>query len=341
MIAIHNSEFGFHPRWINYCKHKGVPFKLVNCYSNSLISDLKDCRALMWHFNQSNHKDNLIAKQILFALEHTGFIVFPDFKTSWHFDDKVAQKYLLENIGAPLVNSYVFFDKREAQNWVSKSTFPKVFKLRGGAGSQNVQLIDSKSHATKIIQKAFGKGFSKYDSWGSLKERFYKYRRGKIPFFEVLKGLARLFYSPPYARLGSNEVGYVYFQDYIPKNDSDIRIIVIGNKAFGLKRFVRENDFRASGSGQFAFEKELFDTRCIKLAFDLSLQLQLQVGVYDFIFDISNTPLLVELSYGYAHEAYDGCPGFWDKQLVWHEGKTIKENWMVDLINDKINNKIN
>jgi hypothetical protein len=332
MIAIHNSTFGFHPRWIAYCEKKNIPYKLVNCYANDLIEQLKDCKSLMWHFNQGSHRDNIIAKQILFALEHTGFKVFPDFRTAWHFDDKVAQKYLFEAIGTDLIPSYVFFEKQEAIKWADHTAFPKVFKLRGGAGSQNVSLVRTKSDCFKLINKAFGKGFPKYDAWGSLKERIYKFRHGNMPFYEVIKGFVRLFHAPSYARLGANEVGYVYFQDFIPNNDSDIRIIVIGEKAFGLKRFVREGDFRASGSGNFAFEKELFDPRCIKIAFEVYKSLNLQVGVYDFVFDEANNPLIVELSYGYAPDVYDQCPGYWDENLVWYEGKTIKEEWMVDLM---------
>jgi hypothetical protein len=332
MLAIHNSNFGFHPRWIAYCDKQNISYKLVDCYANELVEQLQGCTALMWHFNQGSHKDNIIAKQILFALEHTGFKVFPDFRSAWHFDDKVAQKYLFERIGAPLVPSYVFFKKLEALEWAAKTDYPKVFKLRGGAGSQNVRLIGTKRQALQIIHKAFGKGFPKYDAWGSLQERWNKFRKGKISFFEVIKGIIRLFYAPPYARLGANEVGYAYFQDFIPNNDSDIRIIVIDGKAFGLKRFVRHNDFRASGSGSFAFGRELFDERCLKISFEITESLNLQVGVFDFIFDLQNNPLIVEVSYGYAHKAYDKCPGYWDRDLNWYQGKTIKEEWMVDLI---------
>jgi hypothetical protein len=148
----------------------------------------------------------------------------------------------------------------------------------------------------------------------------------------VIKGVIRLFYAPSYARLGANEVGYVYFQDFIPNNYSDIRIIVIGGKAFGLKRYVRDNDFRASGSGSFAWDRELFDERCIRISFDLTKTLGLQVGAFDFVFDGNNNPLIVEVSYGFVSEVYDPCPGYWDKDLNWFEIKTIKEEWMVDLI---------
>lgn len=330
MIAIHKSDFGFHPRWIAYCEREQIPFKLVNCYTNDLIDQLQECKALMWHFNQGSFKDNIIAKQILFALEHTGFKVFPDFRTAWHFDDKVAQKYLFEAINAPLVPSYVFFSQKEAVDWAKQTDFPKVFKLRGGAGSQNVQLIQTQQQAIKLIHRAFGRGFAKYDAWGSLAERWRKFRLGSSPITEVLKGLIRLAYPPKYSRWGARERGYIYFQNFIPQNDSDTRIIVIGSKAFALKRYVRDGDFRASGSGKFAFDKELFDERCVELAFGVNKRLDIQVGVYDFIFDQANVPLIVEVSYGYSHEAYDECPGYWDQDLNWYGGKTIKEEWMVE-----------
>jgi glutathione synthase/RimK-type ligase-like ATP-grasp enzyme len=330
MIAIHNSQFGFHPRWVKYCQSNNIPFKIVDCHANDIIDQLKDCDALMWQFHHFNPKDNLIAKQILFALEQAGIKVFPDFRTSWHFDDKIGQKYLLEAIGAPLVPSHLFFDKASALNWVKLTTYPKVFKLRGGAGSVNVKLIKSEFEAKQIIRKAFGKGFPKYDSWGSLKERIYKYR--KVGINELLKGIARVFYKPEYARKSSNEVGYAYFQEFIPNNDSDIRIIVINGKAIGLKRYVRDNDFRASGSGNFAWARELFDVRCVEISFNISKKLKLQVGAFDFVFDENNNPLIVEVSYGFGSEVYDSCPGYWDDSLNWHEGLTTKEDWMVDLI---------
>jgi glutathione synthase/RimK-type ligase-like ATP-grasp enzyme len=341
MIAIHNSNKGFHPRWVDYCLRQAIPYKVVNCYENNIIEQLQDCNALMWHFHQGNHKDNIIAKQILFALEHTGFMTFPNFNTFWHFDDKVAQKYLFERINAPLVPSYVFFNKNDAVEWVQNTSFPKVFKLRGGAGSQNVRLINNTRQALDIVNKAFGKGFPKYDAWASLKDRIYKFQKGKNSLKEVIKGIVRLFYAPSYARLGANEVGYVYFQDFIPQNDSDIRIIIIDGKAFGLKRFVRDNDFRASGSGNFSYDKGLFSEETLKLAFDISLKLDLQVAVLDFIYEHDNNPLIVELSYGYSLEAYDSCPGYWDQSLTWHEGITIKEDWMVELVIKQISNNGN
>lgn len=339
-IAIHSAQSGFHPRWVAYCERQGIPYKRVDCYADDLVGQLKSCSALMWHFSHAHPKDILIARQILFALEHTGFSIFPDFRTAWHFDDKVAQKYLLERIGAPLVPSYVFFDKKEALEWVERTVFPKVFKLRGGAGSSNVRLANSASDARRFIHKAFGSGFPNYDAAANLRERWYHYRSGRTGLLEPVKGLFRFLRPPAYARAMGRERNYAYFQDFIPGNDSDTRIIVVDGKAFALKRFVRKNDFRASGSGSFAYGREEFDERCVNIAFEMTERLGAQSLAYDFVFNRQGEPLVVEISYGYSAAGYDSCPGYWNRQLQWVEGKFDHESWMVDLVMSTVSKAI-
>src|SRR5690554_2597052 len=207
-LAIHNSQTGFHPRWVAYCQENNIDYKFVDCYANDIIKQLQDCDALLWHFSQSNPKDIVVAQQILFALEHTGFKIFPDFNTASQFDDKLGQKYLLEKISAPMVPSYVFFDKMQALKWAEQTSFPKVFKLRGGAGSANVKLSKNKNDAKKLIKKSFGSGFSQYEGWSNLKERIRKYKDGKSNLKEVAKGVVRLAYPPYYSKVIGKERGY-------------------------------------------------------------------------------------------------------------------------------------
>lgn len=328
-IGIHHAKGFFSERWIAYCEGKGINYKLVNCYSPDIIVQLADCEALMWHFNHKGSKDSKFAKQLLFAVQTFGKKVFPDYNTSWHFDDKVAQKYLLESIGAPLAPSYVFYSKKEAQMWAAQTNYPKVFKLRNGAGSDNVQLVKSKAKAFRLIRKAFGRGFKQYEAWNNLKERFRKYRLGKTTIWNVVKGIIRLAYPTKYARLTGREKGYIYFQDFIPDNDYDIRVIVINNKAFAIKRMVRKNDFRASGSGSILYEKEHFDEETVRLAFEVSEKLKDQCMAYDFVY-LEGKPLIVEISYGFDMAGYDACAGYWDKEMNWYEGKFNPYGWMVE-----------
>jgi len=334
-IAIHNtkSDGFFANRWVDYCKKNNIEYKLVNAYDSDIIKQIEDCTAFMWHHSNYDYRDALFAKQLLYSLEQRGMKVFPNFKTTWHFDDKVGQKYLLEAIGAPLVPPYVFYAKKEALDWINKTDFPKVFKLRGGSGSSNVKLVKNNKQAKKLILKAFGKGFSQFDKINHLKLRYANYKGGKENFLAVIKGIIRLFIGTNYSKMYVKEKGYVYFQDFIPNNSFDIRIVVVGDKAFALKRLVRKGDFRASGGGNIIYDKNQIDERCVKIAFEVNEKIKSQSIAYDFVSDKGNNPLIVEISYGYAAHAYDKCEGYWDRDINWHEGEIFDFcGWMVEQV---------
>ncbi len=328
-IAIHSPGSSFNVRWIEYCQVNNIAYKMVNCYDNDIVAQLADCSCLLWHHHQGSPKDIVFAKPLLFALEQMGMKVFPNFNTGWHFDDKLGQKYLLEKAALPAVKTYAFYSKDEALNWVNKTDFPKVFKLRGGAGSTNVKLAKTKKSAIKLVKKAFNTGFSQYPAYDNLKERFRKYKMDKAGLKDLFKGIARFIVPPAYSKVSGKEIGYIYFQDFIPGNDHDIRVIVVGDKAFAIKRMTRENDFRASGSGNILYERELFDEATIQLSFDIARKLQTQCLALDYVFDKGN-PLVVEISYGFSMVGYDPCPGYWDSNLQWHEGKFNPYGWMIE-----------
>lgn len=330
MIAIHHSS-GFAERWVAYYEKNKIPYKLVNAYDSDIVSQVRDCDAFMWHFSHFNYKDMLIARQVLYSLQSSGLKVFPDFNTAWHFDDKVGQKYLLEAVAAPLVPSFVFYTKLEALQWINQTDFPKVFKLRGGAGASNVKLVNSKREAISIVKKAFGVGFKYYDPKVYLQDSFQKFKTRKSGIVDLVKSFIRLFRLPYFARMYSREKGYVYFQEFIPDNTFDIRIVVVGDKAFALKRMTRKGDFRASGSGNIIYRKEEIDERCVKIAFEVNEKLKAQSIAYDFVFDKENNPLIVEISFGYSAPAYDHCEGYWTADMKWHAGENFDFcGWMVE-----------
>ena len=333
-IAIHNRPGSFSDYWVNYCQKYGIEYKLVNAYDNDIVEQVKGYDVFMWHHHQSNYKDCLFSKQLLYSFQVSGIKVFPDFNTGWHFDDKVGQKYLLESIGAPLVPSYVFYTKEDALKWIEIATFPKVFKLRGGAGSHNVMLIRSKAEAVKFIKQAFGKGFLQTNLSHLVSDDWRKYMIGKVSLFYIIKDVLAFYLKPnSFCKMYNKEKGYVYFQEFIPDNTFDIRICVVDRKAFAIKRKVRENDFRASGSGNIVYSKEEIDVRCVKIAFDVSERLHLQCVGMDFVFDDQNNPLIVELSYGFATKGYFDCEGYWTMDMQWHEGSNFDFcGWMVESV---------
>jgi len=162
----------------------------------------------------------------------------------------------------------------------------------------------------------------------------------KLTFWTLLRELAGYLLEPGLKRsragkraiftFQGREKGYIYFQDFIPGNDHDIRVIVIGNKAFAIKRLVRKNDFRASGSGYLQFDKNLFSKELIQTAFNITGRIRVECIAMDFIF-LKNKPHLVEISYGFpTRDFIEGCEGYWDSNLNWHEDKFDPYGWIVD-----------
>lgn len=334
-LAIHHSVDGFSERWIQYCIENNIPFKIVNCYQNNIVEQLKECDGLLWHWAHTDYKAMLFAKQFSLALEKLGVKTFPDVNSGWHFDDKVGQKYLLEAMKCPLVKSYVFYSKKEAIKWLEKAQFPKVFKLRGGAGSINVRLVQKKSEARNLIIKAFGKGFLHVNRAKRLKDRFYNWRKQKNwkTIKGVFSGFVRMIFPTEIERFSGKEKGYIYFQDFIPNNEFDTRLVVIGNRCFGARRFCRKGDFRASGSGISDFAPLLINTNSVRVAFQIADKLNLQSVAFDFVLD-KEEPKIVEISYCFPMEVADLCPGFWDKNLEWHTEKINAPYFMIeDFIN--------
>jgi len=339
-IAIHSRIGSFSEIWISYCEENRIPYKIVNCYDSDIISQLTDCDGLMWHWDLNDYKAALFVRQLTHSVEKIGKKVFPDIKTSWHYEDKVGQKYLMESINAPMVKTYVFYSKADALKWLDKTTFPKVFKLRNGAGSSNVQLVKSKKKAKKLVNKAFGKGFPSISPFRRFKERLYILNRDRDfrGLMLLIGGLVRFFIPTNVEKYSSSENGYIYFQDFLSNNDFDTRLVVVGNKCFGMIRYCRKGDFRASGSGLKDYNHELIDTDCVDIAFDISQKLKTQSAAFDFIKQDGKFKV-IEISYTFVTENF---PGYWDTNLVWHEGEICPQISMIeDFINSLNKNPLN
>lgn len=330
MIAIHSKSGPFASEWLVYCQVNNIPFKEVDCFAPDIIQQLVGCDVLLWHWLHNDFRAQLFARQLTLAVEETGVTVFPGTPTAWHYDDKVGQKYLLEAVGAPFIPTHIFYDQKSALSWVDTTSFPKVWKLRGGAGSQNVQLVTSRGKAKEIVKKSFSIGW-KNSRFHQLKERLWHLRRDKTfgTFFNLLRGVARAIRPHQSNAQAPLQKSYVYFQDFVPDNDCDIRVVVIGERAFAVKRMVRDGDFRASGSGFILYDREEFPEECIRIAFDVTDRLKSQCCAFDFV-NLSGQWLIVEISYSFSSKAYKPCPGYWDRSLAWHAEPVTPERFILE-----------
>ncbi|MEE4538014.1 MAG: hypothetical protein V2J51_05935 [Erythrobacter sp.] len=330
MIAIHVKTGAFAEGWAQYCEKHGVPFRRVDCFASDIVSQLQGCRALLWHWQHHDYRAALFARQLIASLESKGMLVFPGTSTCWHYDDKVGQKYLLEAVGAPLVRSHVFYEAASAMRWLDSAEFPIVWKLRGGAGSQNVRLVQSRQEAVSIVRKSFGRGWQAVRTH-ALQERVREFRDnpGLITFTNIGRGVVRAVIPHEKDRNRERDRNYVYFQDFVPNNDFDVRTIVIGDRAFGIKRMVRPGDFRASGSGAIIHRPDAIPEECIRISFDVTESIGSQCCAFDFVRSGKEWKI-IEISYAFALPGYADCPGYWDRQLSWHAGAFHPERFMIE-----------
>jgi glutathione synthase/RimK-type ligase-like ATP-grasp enzyme len=327
-IGIHYSSNSYGAGCIEYMKSNNLDYKVVNAYDSDIVEQLSDCDIFFWHHHHLNPKDILFAKSLLFSLEQSGKKVYPDYRSTWHFDDKVAQKYLLEALELPLINSHVFYTKKEALKWINNQSFPMVHKLKGGASSHNVSLVKNKVEARNKIRRAFGRGFRATNPRSVLLDDVNKLRTGNGSFVAIIKSLLHFVIPYNIEKSKGRDRGYAYFQDFIPNCNHDIRVQFIGDICYAMKRSIRENDFRASGANQIQYDGSRLPKEVIKLAFDISKKLKMQTLALDLIPD-GNTWKIAEISYAFAIDDGECDFGFYTNDLIWHKGVFDPYEYMV------------
>jgi glutathione synthase/RimK-type ligase-like ATP-grasp enzyme len=316
-------------RFTDYLRRHGADVVPIAALDLAGLATLREVDGFMWSFNHLRFERDL-AKAFLAALESTlGIVVWPNAATRWHYDDKVAQAWMLELLGTPRPVSHVFVDRDDAREWARTATYPQVFKLSGGAGSSAVCLVESAAAASRLIDRAFLRGLTAHHDLDSIardlrdpiarrlsaipanvaKELVHTLRYDAAHLFEPRVASSR----PPFQRA-------VIFQEFIAGNDHDTRVTVIGHRAFAFQRFNRPGDFRASGSGRFDLDPAKVDPEALRIAHRLSDTLGFQSMAYDFVKGVDGRPRLLELSYMFVGSAVQQCPGYWDRDLVWHDG---------------------
>ncbi|MFH1114223.1 MAG: hypothetical protein V1792_09905 [Pseudomonadota bacterium] len=323
----HNGrELGFNRSYETILEFNKIPHCRLNVSDRDFWKKIASLTLfIMRAINQDSH--HLIGRDLLPVVEsHYGINCYPDQKTYWHYDDKVKQFLLMKTYGFPMTQCFVFYERDKALDWMAGCNLPKVFKLRAGAGSNNVILIRKRREGYRLINKMFGKG---------LQENRLLFRGSvRHDHFNILNELHRIggnmyrwfskIDTDPHWAIHKN---YALFQKFLPNNNCDTRITVIGNRAFGFRRMNREIDFRASGSGRLDYDVKNIDLRCVEIAHQVSAQCEFQSMAYDFLCNEDGNPEFCEISYDYLSEPIYRCPGYWDRRLNWHQG-----NWRPELL---------
>lgn len=286
---------------------KNFSYSIIDINRSDWIEQIRPFDIIIWRSPWMGRLSQHYKEKIFLIQHHLNKKVIPNWESIWHFDSKIAQYFLFEYHNIKLPRTFVTFDYSEAIDYVKKCNYPQILKLSSGSASNNVKMLKNQKEAIKELRKHFAKTFfwEKLSHWQYFDHQMF---------------------------------GSMYLQEFVPNNDSDLRITVIGDRyAFAFWRKNRENDFRASGSGKINYEKEIPEEP-LNYCLEISKKLNFDSMAYDIIFD-KNKFLITEISYGYNQDAIYKAPGYYKKisnnKLIFIKGHYWPQYLWIEWLFDK------
>lgn len=194
----------FSERWITLARQKGLSVRLVDVYDeDNFFSQIQGVDAFMWAFWNAPPSRGL-GMRVINALNHTrNLATYPNWQTSWFFEDKLSQRYLFEAGDIPSPKTWVFWKRKDAERFIQKAQFPLVLKLAFGICSDNVCLVKNEREAAYWVDRLFTEGLNTLEAqapkpfyrvaakrvWDATKVLFWGGTARRITSAEYSKGL--------------------------------------------------------------------------------------------------------------------------------------------------------
>lgn len=329
------------PRFISYCFENDIPFEVVNPYASDFVSKIGNYSAIVWYYSNYVISDLLEAWNILKVAENMGLTAFPGTDSNWHFDDKIAEMYALQSVGAKIPESWVFYLEDECEDFLkNQAEYPIIGKLRAGSGSNNVKLFNNPESAVKYARRMFSKG---YDPSPSLMYKAYSKFQSSSDWkmmMSRIKKIPQFLNTRRHAKMMPAEKGYCYFQEFIPNKGYDLKVVVINDKMTFCARNVRKNDFRASGGGSIYYDRALLTDSIIDSAFEAADKLGMKCVGFDYVVDeATGEGKIIEMCYGFDYTAQSDLNAYVDRNHNWHEEAVYVPDEIIKMVWDEVNAK--
>ncbi|WP_143414825.1 hypothetical protein [Geobacillus sp. E263] len=173
-------------------------------------------------------------EDILLYIQNNGGILIPNFNIFRSHENKFFQELVKRNLTVNTPKSYLVGTIEEGIEILKNIDYPIIAKEPSGFGSKGVYQINNEQQGINFLNRKMISGVNLFSYYG-LRNLYVRFKyKGKYP----------------------KKIGKLIFQEKIEQVDHDWKVLVFENKCFCLKRSVRKNDFRASGSGIFDFSIE-------------------------------------------------------------------------------------
>lgn len=294
-------------RYERFCKNNDIPYGFYDITLSDWIQEADKYDIIICHTESTPAYQDMIESKIYVLEKIIGKHCFPSYHEVWQYENKNRANFLYQAYNLPTIPTYVSYNEDESYDIANKISYPFITKTTIGAGSSGVFKVSSKKQAIKRIKKIF--------STMGLKTQ-YKYQ---------------------------NQKDYFYFQEFIDDATFDLRIMLVGNKAFGYYRYPNKGDFRASGAGNT--EKKEIPQEALLLAIDVRRKLKSrQMGVDLLYSKRHNQYFIIETSLFNQIDTpeqlvINGVPGYYDisdiNNIQFKEGRYwVQELVLRDIISE-------
>lgn len=313
----------FSARWVERLEELGHTAELVSVRDADFFERVRSCDGFLWWFPPLPIPREL-GKRVLAALDHaTDVVVHPDWRSCWHFDDKIAQSWLFRAAGIPMPRTWVFQEFGEAMAFLRTAAYPLVVKLSFGFRGERVGLLRNRAEGEWMAHRLFGEGVSMLEepplhllrSMARPVRRWFRRRVGKgpLPLYDIQRNC-------------------MLVQEFVAGNDFDTRVIVIGERAFAWRRGNAPNDFRASGANRQDLDPAMIDPAAIRLAFRVAQTLAMPTVSTDML-RRDGELVVTEVNFWFEPFMIRQCSGHWrldDGELRRVEGAIEPEAAILD-----------
>lgn len=207
-------DFALFPYWTKYrrfLENNSINYDIYDIHSNDWIEQAHKFDIIVGFVSCDQYYLEEIQKKYYFLETYLGKKCFPKTDHIMLYENKRLEAYISKITDVSYAKTYISHSKEDALKLIKNLTYPIVSKVDPSSGSIGTELVRTPKQARKIITQAFSRNG----------------RRVHVNYFR--------------------QKNYVYFQDYIPNDGYDVRVILVGNWAFGYYRKVLQGDFRASG----------------------------------------------------------------------------------------------
>lgn len=231
-------------------------------------------------------------EDVVCHLEHLGLPIYPKYEVLRSHHNKVFMELTGKRKLGKLSVSLAFKGFSVCSELKGKIDFPKVLKTASGAKSSGVRIVKSQKELERATRQ---RPFSSIAlMMANLKElgrqiKHHGYVREKVLFDKYI------------------------LQDLVPNLNHDYKVLVYGHRVYVMKRFVRPDDFRASGSGNFVFLSEVNDS-LLDLALSICKELGLKMVALDIVVENDKYYLIEWQGLFYGTTTAENAVVHWKKE---------------------------